>query len=575
MPDYFSIGWDVSIQPEGDVSDDAIEVVLERNEEGNQATVILDTSETPHALEEQYQIQITLDDGNDSVEFTGWVDNVDDDAQKPIVTVDARSATGVMKDTSMVGNVDENTIFELLEGILDEGPSEIREITYDPSPYLAEYGNFQRDVDFGAIDVYKSGDETLYREEFEQREIANEPVEVQIIWDSYENTHQDYVMEIYGETDAGQEVTTEVELPLGSGVNQVFDSRKQRLSFDSADRVVKISGIQTNIPDQLSPGNEVIFRADLFNYVRTDWFWNVGSNSSVYDAVRTLVSYLSATDQQNTWNFYVDDQSGELLLYTGDERQDSSEFTFIEGQNVTKPVVTRNLDGVRNMVKVRGAAGITVWAWAFKGDLRYSTESPFDANTSVSFPDGGTTFASSPQNGVNDIDEINIRAEQLKGARITSVAQAIEIAQRGLQNFIRTAVTGTAPRPGILDVHPGDIAEIYFPSRGIPQKVDDNRYEVQKVAYRVTPNDAKTEVDFGIRRPNVADMIRSGGGIMRTDLDSDINEFAQNTPGGVGGGGSGDDGPFPVVGTLEKQKRDGTWQVKGEDGNLYDNVRVI
>jgi len=242
-------------------------------------------------------------------------------------------------------------------------------------------------------------------------------------------------------------------------------------------------------------------------------------------------------------------------------------YVFREGDNVLKPVASRDLDGVRNFIKVNGAGNVKVWIWAFDGDLQWSFDNPFDTGE---YPGSGIIYESSPA-PQNDIDQINLRAESLSSRSFTSFSQALEIGKKALEQYLRTPVSGQAPIPGVHPADVGDEAEVYYPSRGIPAKVASNIFTVKKVEYSITPEAAKTTIDFGTSKRNLGDVIGSGGSLVRNDVSSSIQQFSDRAGGDQAAGSGG----LLVVGTLDSQNDDGTWTVTGEDGNTYENVRVI
>ena len=123
----YSVSWTVTVEPEGDVSADVTDITYTR-EDGNpnSVTVELDTSQRPHALEEQADITVILSDANDTVRFDGFVDDVDDSDSEPKVTLDARTPEGRLDDTTVVGTYNENNLWDVINGIVDTGPSRIR-----------------------------------------------------------------------------------------------------------------------------------------------------------------------------------------------------------------------------------------------------------------------------------------------------------------------------------------------------------------------------------------------------------------------------------------------------------------
>jgi hypothetical protein len=576
MPDTqaFAIDWRVTIQPEGEVSADVAEITIIEEAGVNSATVKLDTSKRPHALEEQQDITITLDDGNTVRRFDGYTDSVSDDDERPVVTVDARTPIGVLDDATAVGVIGESNLFRVIDAILDSSAGNVREIWFDPSGVESRYGTFAGATDYGDIDIGYSGRFDVAREAFESRETTRYGKEAELRVDSYTNTTKTtYTMDVVGNDSDGNVVTASVDLPPGDDAQAAFgsDSFKLALSGGNA-RWAGVDSVSTDIPAFQSGSDSLVsLDANVFNYVKTDWRFRLDSLTSVRSAISRIVQYISGLDDARDWEFYVDDSNDELIVQPERDRTPST-YVFREGDNVLKPVASRDLDGVRNFIKVSGASGVNVWAWAYNGDFQSSLDNPFDNGD---YPTGGETYASSPGGGQNDIDEINIRAETLASRQITSVFQAIEIGKKALREFYRTPVTGQAPTSGLHPAVPGDRAEVFYPSRGIPQKVGDNTYIVEKVETRVTPESATTKIDFGSSKPNLADQIAAGSSMIRNDISDNVAQYATSVTGDAQGDGAASVGAFPIVGTLVSREDGGRWTVEGEDGNTYTDVKVI
>lgn len=561
----YSVDWTVSIQPEGDVSEDVAKLVVQREDGVNSATVVLDTSKKPHALEEQRDISISIDDGNESIQFDGFTDAVKDDPNNPAVTIDARTPTGLLKDTTSVGRISEDNLFRVIEAIISNSPGQVRQISFDAASLEERYGSFKGTTNFGSISIAHVGIFDVNRDDFTQEETADPGKEAELRIGSYENTTAtEYELTINGLDADGNSVSATVDLPPGSSVQDAFGESTLRLNLTGGnEKFAEVTGITTDIPD-LSGGYQqrVLMSADIFNYVKTDWHFEAKNERSVYEAIQRVVSYISGLDEARDWEFYVDDAADELQVQPKEDA-DPDIHVFREGDNVLKPVANRDLDGVRNFVKVDGASTVSCWLWAYNGEMQYSVDDPFNTGE---YPDGGLVFESSPAGGQNDIDQQNLRAVSLESSTFTSIFQALEIGKKALRQFIRTPVSGKAPVEGVRNVQIGDMAEIYYPSRGIPQKVEDNRYPVEQVEYTVTPEEAKTVIDFGTQDPNMADIIQSGGEMLRTDISDDVKDHTSSGEFSQG---------FPQVGTLIEENDDGTWVVEGRDGVTYESVEVI
>jgi len=570
MPDTqaYSVDWTVSIQPEGDVSADVAELkILQEDKKPDSATVVLDTSEKPHALKERKDITITVDDGNNAVKFDGVTDSVKDDETKPIVTIDAREREGLLDDVHAVGLIDADNLFRVIDELVNNTAGQIREISFDPASLESNYGTFGSSTNFGSLKVkyYPLSEPGASTETFTQNETlsGNQEYEVELRIDSYENdTGTIYTLDITGEDADGNTVKASLDLPPGTDADDAFDTDVIKLGLVGGNqRFQKVTGVDTNIPNDEAT---VYMNAKLWNYVKTRWRFKADAIQTVNEALDRLVSYISGLDNANGWEYFVD-QSGELIVQP-ESSATPDKYVFKEADNVLKPVANRDLDGVRNFVKVNGANTLNIWAWAYDNSLYYSIFKPFENGK---FPDSAIEFESDPDVTSNHIDQINLRAEALKSNSITSLTQALDLAKKALRQYLRTPVSGKAPVAGIHPANPGDDAEIYFPSRGIPSMVADNVYRIKKVEYTITPEKAKTTMDFGTAEPNLGDMIAAGGQLGRTDISRDIQQLSTGVGAGTGNVGA------QVVGELDSQNSDGTWRVIGEDGNTYDNVRVI
>lgn len=565
----YSVDWTVTIQPEGDVSEDVAEItIIEEEGKPEAATVLLNTSERPHALEEQRDISIELSDGNVTKSFDGFTDSVSDDAEQPTVTVDARQAGGLLRDITAAGSIDGSTLFHVIDGIVDTSAGKVREITFDPDNAASSYGTFAGDSDYGKIDIAHVPRFGVDYDRIQKHETTTRGKEVQLVIDNYGNsTNITYTCDITGLDADGTQVTASFDLPPATSAQDAFGSDTFKLALTGGNqKMVELTGVSTNVPS-LNQGLSVQLGGTVQNYVKTSWDFKVDSETTVYEAINRIVSYISGLDGATTWEFFVD--SSDELIVRPEPTAIPNRYVFREGDNVLKPVATRSLDGVRNMVKVSGSADVNAWAWAYDGD--FYDESALHPFEDDSFPDSGFIWDANPGVTSNHVDDINLRGKALGSPTITSREQALDIAHKALREFIRTPVSGQAPTPGIHEASVGDQAEIYYPSRGIPAKVNNNVYSVKKVEYSVTPESAKTTIDFGMAKRNLGDMFQSGGSIQRQDISDSIRQFEQN----VGEDGDGGSDGLLVVGTLDSQNDDGTWEVSGEDGNTYSDVRVI
>ncbi|PSQ46034.1 hypothetical protein BRD15_10235 [Halobacteriales archaeon SW_6_65_15] len=575
----------MSVTPEGDVDRDVVEVTItQKDGEPDAATVKLDTSERPHALEEEADLNITLDDGNNAVTFSGRVDSVKDDKQDPIVTIDAREPDGALDDVSAVGKINEPTLFDVINGIVDGSPGRVRGVTFDPGPLKSRYGTFANSTIFGDVSIAHWAQFGVNADYFGQQETTGrqgKPAELVI--DSYRNNTQTrYSMTLTGEDSDGNTVEAQVDLPPGDDVQDAYGTDTFKLPLTGGNQLFQsVSSVSSTVPNLL--GDAVVYLSGTVkNYVKTKYDFKVESDVSVRDALNLVVSYISTLDSSNDWEFYVDAQTRELVVQPKSTTS-PTRYIFTEGDNVLKPVANRSLDGVYNMVKINGQGQVNAWFWAYDGTFYFSYDNPFESGE---YPNAvGEGFGSTGR--INDIDQIDLRAAALNASNVDDVFQADDLGRKALKQLYRTPVSGVSRVTGIHPADPGDEAEIYYPSRGIPQKVVDNVYSVKSVEYQVATDEAYTKMDWGITEPKTGDMIRatssvSGGGgggagggftqFLRNDLSESVtkqvdnNETTKNFITEQGG---------PVVGTIQSANDDGTFVVQGENGETYDNVRVI
>lgn len=568
----YSVDWTVSIDPEGDVSDDVAKITYTR-ETGNpdSVTVTLDTSQRSHALEEQSDITVSLSDGNDTVRFDGFVDDVDDDTTKPKVTVDARTGNGRLDDATVVGRYAETNLWDVIDGVVDTGPSKVRGFTFDAAAAKDRYGLFSGATDFGNVNVNFSPDFGVAEDEFNQREVVddNRGKQAELRIDGYRNnTSTTFTLDIEGKDADGNTVTASLDLPPGDSADEAYGTDNIKLVLSGGNQLwAEVNSISTDV-SSLSPGSIVVMDASIFNYVKTNWNFTAQQDNSVRDFLDNIMSYIQSLDGGTSWEYFVDDAKNELIVQP-EQTRNPTRYTFTEGQNVIRPVAKRNLDGVKNYVQVSGQGGVNVWTWAYGGNVytMWGYDNPHERGV---YPDDTSDkytwkWKDSPGDGINDIDEVDLRAESVEDDQITGWYQALAVAHDVFDNAYRTSVSGTAPVAGIMDTRPGDRAEVYYPSRGIPQKVVDNVFRIQKVEYQVSPQEAKTEIEFGTKRPTATESIGKAA----------VNEIVQRRKSSRSGGTNVVGGFDPVVGTIEKVNDDGTATVSAENGETYENVRIV
>jgi len=576
----YSVDWDVTIAAQN-VNRDVVEAVIEQKDgTPDSATVELDTSKTPHAYEEEATVVIQLDDGNEQVTFRGRADAVKDDKEDPLVTIDAREPEGALDDVSAVGVVDEPNLFRVIDGIINGSPGQIRGITFDPSSLESQYGTFGNSVIFGELEAYAippalGGLGDNYGDSWTQQETTGgQGKSAELVIDYYRNTTgTTYQGELIGEDGDGNEVTATFDMPPGEDAQDAFGVETFKLPLAGGNGLfAAVTDFTTNIN---GAADTFTIGATVKNYVKTDYRFRVESDQSVRDAINLIVGYISTLDNARDWDFRVSAPvtgTPELIVEPESDTQNPDTYVFTEGDNVLRPVANQSLDGVYNMVKVNGAGGVNVWVWAYKNTYYYSFNNPFESGEYPDNPDFSTTFGNTGQ--VNDINQIDLRARGVNSPNADDVFQALDLAKEAVQQLYRTPVSGVATVTGLHPASPGDNAEVYYPSRGIPAKVADNIYTVKAVEYTVATDEATTKIDFGVTEPKTGDLIQAasgagGLGSVRNDLSSGLQNNLQDTA------TQQSDGTFPLKGTIQQRNDDGTWVVQGEDGETYDNVEIV
>ena len=583
----YSVDWDVTVAGQN-VDRDVVEVTVNQtDDEPDSATVQLDTSERPHAVEEEDDMRVTLDDGNDVIEFRGRVDAVKDSKSEPLVTIDGREPAGELDDVSAVGDINEDNLFDVIDSVIDTSAGQVRGVTFDPGPLKSQYGTFGNSTVFGNLSIVHAAPFDVNEDTWNKQETTGgQGKSAELVIDSYVNTTSStFQATLTGQDSDFNEVTATFDLPPGDDADDAYGTSKFKLPLSGGNGLLQeINSISTDVPTFSSQTNRIVsMDASVKNYVKTDWDFKIEANNSVRDALNIVVGYISTVDNSRDWDFRVTaPQTGTPELIVEPKAGGNTDrYVFTEGDNVLRPVANRSLDGVFNMVKVNGSQGTNAWFWAFNGTYYFSYDNPFESGE---YPEAvGEEFGSSP--GFNDIDQIDMRATALDAPQVDDVFQASDLGEKALQELYRTPVSGVAETTGLHPADPGDEAEIYYPSRGIPAKVQDNVYDVKTVEYRVSTDEAYTKIDWGITEPSTSDMIKAtsasfgggaGGGsssftqFLRTDLSESLqknitNQNNQNTT--IQGGG--------LVGTITAKNSDGTFEVEAEDGTTYSNVRVI
>lgn len=584
----YTVDWTVTIAPEGDVTEDVSSITIElHGDKPDQATVSLDTSKRPHALEEQQPIHVEVTDLNDTVEFDGFTDKVSDSDDEATVTVDAREPKARLDDTNVVGTVSADTLLGCVDQLIDEGPSQIRSINFDleaaksgytqlagtpfespgtastPSEWLPQpdFNVFAEQTFFGEMGVVDYPPADVDYDDFTQADVISgdrgKTAELQVA--AYRNTTDTtFTLNITGSDVNGDPIQSSLNLPPGNNAMDAFGTNTIKLATTGGTgRWASIDSITSDVVVS-NPENMFAMHGDFYNYVETNFEYSASDETTVREALDEIVSYIESVDGGTAWETVVfpqpDQEQSELVVRP--QREDTpSTHTFIEGQNVMRPVADRDIDGVKNYVKVSGQGGVNVWAWAYNGSF-YLAWSRDDIHELGWYPDDTSQqflweWKDSPANGHNDIDEIDLRAIGIDDNNIKDWYQALDVAKATLNNRYRQSVSGSAPVSGIYDAVPGDKAEIFYPSRGIPAKVSDNTFTVEQVSIEVDPQEAKTTVDFGTSRPSAEEIISRM-----------VQEYAP-------------DSFDPVPGTVVEVYEDGTAKVEADNGQVYDRMEII
>lgn len=581
----YTVDWSVTVEGVGDTTEDTVAVTITKTDDGpDNATVTLDTSQTPYAITEEAGLQVTLTDGDNQVNFNGEIDAVKDDDTDPILTLDAREPAGVLDDVTAVGQIKEDNLFDVIDTLLDGSAGQVRGIDFDPDPLINQYGTFANSVIFGTVTLSQSPLLPEPTAGFTQQEISNNGVRPGIEITDYENTTQStFDATLNGFDPNGQAVELPISLPPGDDAQEAYGTTQFELPVEGGDGLVgSVTDVDVSIPPL--PYGTVALQGTVKNYVKTDWTFRAENSTKVNDALNAIVGYLNTIDRQRDWGFRVNQQTEDLFLDPTNQLN-PTRYVFTEGDNVIRPVAERSLDGVYNMVKLRGSGGLNAWFWAYGGDFYQAFSNPFENNL---FPDSGEVWGNT--GGLNDIDQIDMRATGAAVPAVTSPIGAEQIGQLVLKELHRTPVSGAAEVTGIHPAEPNDEAEIYYPSRGIPQQVSRNIYPIKEVEYSVESDGAMTNIDWGISDPSTGDMIKAtaskvlggggaGGGFtqfLRNDISETTNQTINNIDNNItieppGGGGGG---AFPVEGEIVGTSVNG-FVVEAEDGNTYEDVQVF
>jgi hypothetical protein len=555
----------VKIEPQGFVTEDVVEVVLtEEKERIDSAKIKLDTSKNAHGINENKDVDVWLEQDGTQKHFTGKTDKIKDSPDQPVVTVEARAPAAPLSDTTAVGEYLTNTVWGVIYQLIEREPGKVRGINFDRELHEDRYGTFSNRTDFG--NLYINTDFDTFRFNTFQDLPSGEEKPGAFEFSGYDNqTSETYSVTIIGKDKNDDTVEATLDIPPGTDVENVLGGSNVPPDSVSGgtEKFNRITDYDTSIPQ--NPPSRVLIQFDFINYFKTNFRFEAVEGKSVKDALDNIASLISAEDGQR-WEYIVDD-SQDLIFRPVSERPEPSRYLAKERDNVIRPVAQISLDNVANFVTVEGANDVKVWAYAYQEDFYISDESPLEFGLGV-----GDVFDSS--GGVNDIDQINLRSPgdaNVKDDNINSEGQAEAEAKDLLRRLYRTSVSGTAPFAGLKEIKPRDELEVFYPSRGIPQRVADPVFEVEKVEWRVRQGEAVTEADFSVRRTDAEEAIRNV--VSDTISDSDVvqNKIEEAAGGGSGGGG----GDFPVKGTITKVYDSGKVKIETASGETFDNVEIV
>lgn len=568
----YQINLSVSTEDAGDVSDDVVSArIIRADDAANSATVKLDTSNDPHAFSELKTITVTIGDGSESTTFSGLIDAVNDDPANPIVTVEARESGGVFDDVGLIGTISGASLFDVIDGIVDQATRDYGLVTFDPQPLKDKYDAFSGGHIFGYLDIVHDGNAGTNKDGFTDSDaLSGEQTEVMLDFTgtpgTYENnTGTTYTLTVNGTDTDGNSVTGTLDLPPGTSSSDAFGTLTPKVTLQGTTDFVyfeDVTSISTDI-GTLSGSDVVKCQSKLTAAIQTEFEFPIQDNRNARTGLDRMRDYLSGLTG-NSWTYYVDES--DALQFT--EKQDIVRRTIraVEGDNVERPIATRDMDSVRNFIKVDGDKDTNAWAWAYDGEFRVAESTPQGQDLGShgskfdDAPDGGSNAIENPNDA--NTDGIGLRHDILERRELTSQTQVNAVAKQSLRDVYPTHVSGTATFSTLKDVALQDDVEVYYPSRGIPQRVDDNIFGVNRVEYDVSRDGASTTVDFGTR-PTATEAI--------TDLVLKILNQTRGQPGGGGGGG----GFLPVPATVDSVNNDGTVDVTTDGGDVYRNVEVI
>lgn len=582
----YQVDWSVEVAGR-DISDSVVEIQVNHVKDGvDNAKIVLDRSERDFRISKDEQVVVRLTDNDTGTGYRGAIDAVKTDREDPILRLDTRHPAGTLDDLSAVGTVEGGTVFDAVDELITGQPN-VPGITFSPGNYDQYENSLQFDVTLAKLYPYvnpEAGGNYLKIDTATSIETAPDGVIPAVHFlepEDYLNaTGQTYTVVLNGRDGNGANVTAEFKLETGVDANAIYGPGGGGFAIPvegGNGRIAEVTSITTDLPDPADadnlPGRLVTGGIAIRAWQKNSWSWNAGSDTSVRDAIEQMLAYISTQDPRNDWDYRVSAPTNgtpELRLSPGTTDEQAT-YVMTEGVDVRQPVADVSVDGIYNYVKVNGRDDVNAWAWAYDGDWYVDAVDPIDSGAYPDSPQFGSIFRS--PGGVNDVDDIGLRAIQIQAPSASNPFVAGDLAELALSEYYRSPISGTSTVPGIHQADPGDKAEIYYPSRGIPGRTVDNVFEIKTVEYTVSDRVAETKIDWGLPEPVLADMVKSAGsGGLGAATRDDVKQSVQSK---VNVQEQLEAESNIVVGTLQSQNDDGTWTVDGRDGVTYDDVEII
>jgi len=554
----YSADLTVSVEAAGDVSDDVSSVTIVRQADGaNSVSITVDTSKRPHAFQELRDVDITVSSGGETVTFSGHIDSIRDQPDTPEATIDAREPEGVFDDVDLLGTITGTTLFDVIDMIVTQANRDFGSVSFDPEPLKSNYDVFSGDTVFGYTDIVHDPSESISKNGFtDSGSLSNDESELMLDFSGtfgtyVNNTSTTFQLTVDGTDVDGTSVTGAVDLPPGADAQSAFGTTTPKITQkgDTAiEKFTDVTGISTDISG-VSGDDEVTVQSKILSIVQTSFEFDAQDNVSARSGLDRVVNYISGLAEEQ-WTYYVN--PSEELKVLPEAELNSRIVQAVEGDNVARPIATRDMDTVRNFIKVDGDDGVNAWAWAIDQEFRIA-----ESNPKGSLSSAGTQFDTPNDGGDNAIenssgpDGIGLRADVIQNGDWTNQVQVNALAKEELRERYPTHVSGTARYNELIDIRTTDKIEVYYPSRGIPARVSDNRFRAERVEYEISQDTLRTVVGFGTR----------------TTTSEAVTILVERLL---------DDLVFtPVKGTVSEVNSDGTADIDAASGETYTDVDII